>query len=74
MMRINLVLHFLSKKMLTRRVFTENSRAAFVSEGPLCTKKNELEEGYLFIQTLAMIIIWSTQAAKFIAVRLVPQR
>jgi len=33
--------------MLTRREFTANSKAAFVSEGPLCTGKKELE-GYLF--------------------------
>jgi hypothetical protein len=25
-------------------VFTENSNAAFVSEGPLCIRKKELEE------------------------------
>jgi len=75
MMRINLALHFLSEKMLTRREFTANSRAAFVSEGPLCTGKKELEEGYLFHSNLSNEnYIWSTQAAKSIAVRLVPQR
>ena len=42
--KINPVMHFLSKKMLTRREFTANSRAAFVSEGPLCIRKKELEE------------------------------
>ncbi|RDX87458.1 hypothetical protein CR513_31065, partial [Mucuna pruriens] len=42
--KINPALHFLSKKRLTRREFTANSRAAFVSEGPLCIRKKELEE------------------------------
>jgi len=32
------------KQILTRRVFTANSNAAFVSEGPLCIRKRELEE------------------------------
>ncbi|BAT79035.1 hypothetical protein VIGAN_02183100 [Vigna angularis var. angularis] len=34
--------------MLTRREFTANSSAAFVSESPLCAGKKEVEEGYLF--------------------------
>lgn len=42
--KINPGLHFVGKKMLTRRVFTANSSAAFVSEGPLCIREKKLEE------------------------------
>lgn len=42
--KINPALHFVNKKLLTLRVFTANSSAAFVSEGPLCIREKESGE------------------------------